>query len=81
MTDVEVVLLIAGAWCVLLGVVVSLLAVASRAEERFDAPRVEAPVARRPGLPDFTQRRPERELPGRKRPATRTGSTAAAPRA
>ena len=71
MTALEVVLLIAGAWCAVLGLVVSLLVVASRAEERFAPPVAEPPGAPRPGLPGFTERPPERELPGRERPAAR----------
>jgi hypothetical protein len=61
---VDLVLLIGGAWCLLLAVVVALLAAASRADGRTDAllARIKPSPARRPR---FTERTPERELPGR----------------
>ncbi len=63
MGEVELVLVVGGAWCALLGFVVALLAVASRAEQRFEA--------RLADVPRFTLRRPEREPPGRDRPFVR----------
>ena len=63
MTAVEWVLLIGGAWCVLLAFVVSLLAVASRAEERFNARSSAGVVQPRRGVPRFTNRPQERALP------------------
>ncbi len=38
MGALTLVLVIGGAWCALLGLVVALMAVASRAEDRFEAP-------------------------------------------
>jgi hypothetical protein len=43
--EVELVLVVGGAWCALLGFVVALMAVASRAEER---PERERPMRGRP---------------------------------
>ena len=72
----DLVLLIGGAWCLLLAVVVALLAAASRADGRTDAllARIKPSPARRRR---FTERMPERELPGRapardRAPVTRT---------
>jgi hypothetical protein len=51
MGALELVFVIGGAWCALLGFVVALMAVASRAEERFEAPVVKVrrlPVRRPP---------------------------------
>jgi hypothetical protein len=61
MTPMELVLFIGGAWCVLLGFVVSLLAVASHAEQRADAGLAEV-RRRRLRVPGFARRRPERAL-------------------
>ena len=60
----DLVLLIGVAWCALLVLVVALLAAASRADDRTDAllARIKPRPARRPR---FTERTPERELPGR----------------
>jgi hypothetical protein len=69
MTAIELVLFIGGAWCVLLGFAVSLFAVASHAEERFNGSAEEGREARRPR---FANRRAERTLPGRERPLSRT---------
>ena len=38
MGALAIVFVVGGAWCALLGLVVALMAVASRAEERFEAP-------------------------------------------
>ena len=48
MGEVELVLVVGGAWCALLGFVVALMAVASRAEERPERglPGRERPFAR-----------------------------------
>jgi hypothetical protein len=51
MGALELVFVIGGAWCALLGLVVALMAVASRAEDRFEAPVAKArrlPVPRAP---------------------------------
>ena len=51
MGALTLVFVIGGAWCALLGLVVALMAVASRAEDRFEAPVVKArrlPVPRAP---------------------------------
>jgi hypothetical protein len=51
MVAVMLVFVIGGAWCALLGLVVALMAVASRAEDRFEAPVARArrlPVPRAP---------------------------------
>ena len=51
MGALELVFVIGGAWCALLGLVVALMAVASRAEDRFEAPVVKVrrlPVRRLP---------------------------------
>ena len=64
MGDVELVLLIGGAWCALLALVVALMTVASRADDRTD--ELLAGIDPAPGRrPRFTERTPERELPGR----------------
>jgi hypothetical protein len=64
MGDVELVLLIGGAWCAVLALLVALLTVARRADDRTDAllARTEPTPSCRPR---FTERTPERELPGR----------------
>ena len=67
----DLVLLIGVAWCGLLVLVVALLAAASRADGRTDAllARIKPRPARRAR---FTERTPERELPGR--PPARGGA-------
>jgi hypothetical protein len=64
MGDMELVLLIGGAWCALLALGVALLTMASRADDHTDEllGGIDRPPARRPR---FTERTPERELPGR----------------
>ena len=76
MGDVELVLLIAGAWCALLALVVALLTVASRADDRTDelVAAIDPARARRPR---FTERTPERELPGRAPARDRASATRA----
>ena len=51
MGALELVFVIGGAWCALLGLIVALVTVASRAEDRFEAPVTKAqqlPVPRVP---------------------------------
>jgi len=64
MGEVVLVLLIGGAWCAVLCMAVSLGAVASRADDgRRAMPAPTLPTRKR--RPGFTERTPERELPGR----------------
>jgi hypothetical protein len=64
MGDVVLVLVIGGAWCAVLAMAVSLAAVASRADDgRRAMPTPPRPTPRR--RPAFTERTPERDLPGR----------------
>jgi len=62
--DAELVILIAGAWCAVVLVTLALLAVAGRADDRFEAEAREL-VRTPPVPPRFTQRAPERALPKR----------------
>ena len=73
---VELVLLIGGAWCAVLALVVAFLTAASRADDRTDAllARIEQTPAPRPR---FTERTPERELPGRAPARDRASATRA----
>ena len=76
MGDMELVLLIGGAWCALLTLVVALLTVASRTDDRTDEllGGIDRAPARRPR---FTERTPERELPGRAPARDRATATGA----
>jgi hypothetical protein len=55
MGALELVFVIGGAWCALLGLVVALMAVASRAEDRFEA-RVTKARARQLPVPRVPMR-------------------------
>ena len=72
----ELVLLIGGAWCALLTLGVALLTVASRDDDRTDEllGGIDRAPARRSR---FTERTPERELPGRAPARDRATATGA----